>query len=107
MGDERRQHDRLTRPLEASWHGASGASPCRIGDLGLGGCFVQSLAIPVKSESTVVTIAMGDRTLTLTGTVVYTEPGMGFALQFTQMPESNLGQLAALLESRNSGPRGA
>jgi hypothetical protein len=97
MGEERRKHDRLAQPFEGSWRGASGASACRIGDFSLGGCFVQSLATPMQGEATVVTVAFGDHVLSFSGKVVYIEPGMGFAVQFTQVPENELRDLTRLL----------
>jgi hypothetical protein len=67
---------------------------------------VQSLATPVKGESTVVTVAFGDHTLSFTGTVVYIEPGMGFAVRFTQVPENERRELTRLLGSMNPGAAG-
>ena len=101
MGDERRKHDRLAKPFEGSWQGASGAGKCRISDFSLGGCFVQSLATPVKGESTVVTVTFGDHKLSFTGNVVYIEPGMGFAVQFHQVADDERAELSRLLASMN------
>jgi hypothetical protein len=95
--EDRRKHGRLTQAFDGSWRGASGQTRCRIGDFSLGGCFVQSLAMPKTGEATVVTIDFGDRTLTFKGTVVYVEAGMGFAVQFKDLSPSEISQLQELM----------
>ena len=59
MNEERRQHQRVMRPFEGNWRGASGANNCRISDVSLGGCFVQTLATPTAGDETHVTITFG------------------------------------------------
>lgn len=86
MNGERRRYQRSDRPLDGLWQGASGKGQCRIGDLGVGGCFVQTLAVPVVGETTVITVKSGDRELSLRGNVRYVEPGIGFAVQFQNIP---------------------
>ena len=100
MSEERRQHKRVVKPFEGTWKGASGASPCRIADVSVSGCFVQSLALPTPGESTVVTIAFGqEHSLALAGTVVYVEPGMGFAVKFNALPDDELGEMRRFFEA--------
>lgn len=85
--DERRRHERLNRPLDAEWQGASGSGRCRIGDISLGGCFVQTLVSPALEEKTAVTlIGPAGQPILLEGSVVTTYPGIGFALRFEPMP---------------------
>jgi hypothetical protein len=101
---ERRKHARLVRPFEGSWRGASGANVCRIGDLSLGGCFVQSLGVPTPGQRTTVTVNFAkEHSLMFTGTVVYVEPGMGFAVRFTEMTPGELDELRQLLEMLGFG----
>jgi hypothetical protein len=97
VSDERRKYGRLTQAVDGSWRGASGQTRCRIGDLGVGGCFVQSQAMPQKDEATVVSVELGGQTLALPGTVVYVEPGMGFAVQFTALSSNDLAKLKELI----------
>jgi hypothetical protein len=99
--DERRQHFRLAMPIEGSWHGASGANVCRIADVSIGGCFIQSLATPTPGEATNVTMHVGpDDTLTLRGLVVYVERGMGFAVSFQDVPAEAAAKIRKLIEER-------
>ncbi len=54
--DERRRFPRLNKPLDGTWRGHSGASACRIVDIGWGGCFIGTLAEPAAGEQTTVTV---------------------------------------------------
>ena len=96
---DRRKHGRSTQALEGAWRGASGGTRCRIGDFSLGGCFVQSLALPEKDERTMVTLTVGGREVTLPGVVVYVEPGMGFAVQFKDLSDDQRGVLNELIQA--------
>lgn len=99
--DERRQNIRLALPIDASWHGSSGAGMCRIADISVGGCFIQSLATPAPGESTEVTMQLGQQDpLTLRGTVVYVERGMGFALSFQQVSPEAAERIQKLIAER-------
>jgi len=98
MNEERRLHPRVARPFEGTWKGASGTTRCRIADISTGGCFVQTLALPAAGETTVVTVAIGDsHAITFTGTVVYVDPGMGFAVQFAPLASASADELRRLL----------
>ena len=100
MNEERRLHPRVARPFEGTWTGAAGTTRCRIADISTGGCFVQTLALPATGETTSVTIAIGtSHAITFTGTVVYVDPGMGFAVQFTPLATGNADELRRLLQA--------
>ncbi len=97
---EQRRFPRLSRPFDGTWRGASGASPCRLTDLSLGGCYVQSRATPIKGEETTVTVVFGDgHTMAFTGTVVYADPGMGFAVEFTPMTTDQINAHGVLIDA--------
>jgi len=89
---ERRQHFRVTQLFEGQWHGGSGASHVRIGDLSAGGCFVQSLAMPKQGEPTSVTVVVGDRSFKFSGRVVYLDR-IGFSVKFDPISESEAREL--------------
>ena len=101
MSGERRRFQRLTRPFEATWRGASGATPCRIADLSWGGCFLQTLAEPEMRERTTITFAPKGNEVTLAGIVVYVEHGMGFAVQFDPLTPSQVESLKDILGDPN------
>jgi len=72
---------------------------CTVGDISITGCYVHGLASPAKGETTVVTITFRpNASIELPGKVVYTEAGMGFAVQFNELPEADAKRLGALLE---------
>ena len=102
MTKERRQHERFARALEGHWNGASGTSNCRISDISLGGCFIQSLAMPSVGEETTVTIHLGSHRAVLAGRIVYVEQGMGFSVQFQNVHSEQIQQLVDLLKTLQS-----
>jgi len=100
---ERRQHQRLARPFEGSWRGASGANRCRIVDLSLGGCFIETLATPTAGDETRVTINLGPgMEMTFSGSVIYVEAKMGFAVKFHDLDPQAAEQVAQMLEALNT-----
>lgn len=100
MSEDRRQHTRLTRPLEGSWRGASGATRCRVPDISVSGCFIQSLAMPKVGESTEISIDLAEgESVAVTGEVVYVENGMGFAVRFVDPDQAATDAIQALVNS--------
>ena len=100
MDQDRRKHKRVSRPFEGNWTGASGANSCRISDVSLGGCFVQTLATPTAGEETHVTITFGnDVSVSFAGKVIYVEPGMGFAVKFNDLNDEGSEEIRRLLEA--------
>ena len=100
MSTERRQHQRLARPFDGNWEGGSGGTACRIGDLSLGGCFVETLATPTAGEETKVTINFGgDISMTFAGTVIYVEPRIGFAVKFHDLDPQTTEQIGQMLDA--------
>jgi Tfp pilus assembly protein PilZ len=88
------------RPFEGSWRGASGANSCRISDVSLGGCFVQTLATPTAGEETHVTITFGkDVSMTFAGKVIYIEPSMGFAVKFNELDGEASDEVRRLIDA--------
>lgn len=96
---ERRQHPRIVKLFEGRWQGASGSGECRIADLGVGGCFIQTLAMPAAGEQTTVTIRIGGSELSVPGRILYVERGMGFAVQFVGMSDADLTEFSRVLEA--------
>ena len=93
---ERREHPRLDRTFQGTW---TGTGQCRISDLSLSGCFVNSLVAPLQGDETSVEVAIGDHTFTMKGRVVYVDPGMGFALQFSEVARRERDDLERLLRA--------
>lgn len=96
---EHRRFKRVKHPFTGIWRGGSRDGECRISDLSAGGCYVQTMAMPGVGESTVITIDVFGHQFELTGRIVYVEPAMGFAMEFTDMPDSQRDHLKLLLET--------
>jgi uncharacterized OsmC-like protein len=92
LAQERRKHFRVTQLFVGQWHGGSGASPVRVGDLSAGGCFVQSLAMPKQGEYTTITVTVGERSFKFSGRVVYLDR-VGFSVKFDPISESEAREL--------------
>ena len=104
MTEERRADPRIQHPFEGSFSGGSGANSCRIGDISLGGCFVQSLATPAVGEPTTVTVTFGDHhSMSFSGKVIYVEKAMGFAVKFNQLDGRDKATLNQFLEALRHG----
>ena len=97
MPSDQRKYTRITKPLEATWRGASGGSPCRIADISWGGCFVQVMAEPAIGERTEIVTMIGDKEIKLTGTVVYLERPLGFSMGFDPLTNEQTDVLKELL----------
>ena len=107
LSSERRQHHRSAQPFEGTWHGASGSSHCRIADISLGGCFIQGLAMPAVGETTVVSVKIGGHSLSFSGKIIYVDVGMGFAVQFQEIPREEIEELGRLLAALQTDRAGA
>ena len=107
MDSERRRHQRFSRPFEGTWHGASGSSGCRIADISIGGCFIQGLAMPAVGETTIVTVKIGSHSLSFSGKIIYVDAGMGFAVQFQDIPQDELEELSRLLKALEGDTTGS
>ncbi|HSG01263.1 MAG TPA: PilZ domain-containing protein [Vicinamibacterales bacterium] len=96
---DRRKHPRLIGPFYGHWTLAAGPdTPCRVGDISLGGCFIHSQTTPRAGQQVTVTVDQGDgMPVSLSGQVVYEEWSDGFALKFGSMNATQLGALKELM----------
>ena len=85
------------KPLEATWRSASGGSHCRIADLSWGGCFIQVTAEPAIGERAEIVTRIGDKEITLTGSVVYVERPIGFSMGFDPLTQEQIDVLKEML----------
>jgi hypothetical protein len=93
--DERRRARRLTVPLEGGWDGASGRRPCRIADLSVGGCFVESFSSPNVGETVKVTVTLPDgQSIEASTEVTYVFSSIGFGGRFLDLSEEDRQVLA-------------
>jgi hypothetical protein len=99
-GRERRRHPRVKGPFDATWEGASGRADCRVWDLSVAGCFVESLATQRSGEPMALQINAPEGSARVSGVVVYSVSNQGFAVQFTAVDPEALRVLQAVVDRR-------
>lgn len=96
---DKRQHERISLPLEVRWEGLSGKYNARLSDLSLGGCYVESLAQVSIGERIRFEIQLPTgRWMELHGEVIYHQPTLGFGVHFTKLSELEREMLASVIE---------
>lgn len=98
MTQNRRTDSRKSVNLTARWDGLSGQHDARIEDIGMGGCFVNTVTRVEVGEIVAIEIALpsGDW-LQLRGEVTSCQAAVGFGLQFTFLTEDEESALKELL----------
>jgi len=96
---ERRAEPRVGRYFECTWLSDFGPTKARVSDLSLTGCFIDSRSTPLVGQAVdeIVVWREGGEPLTLTGVVVHSTRGVGFAVRFTEMNDGLRAALGALL----------
>lgn len=98
MMQNRRQHERTAINLRARWEGISGQQECRVGDLAIGGCFVDSMSRVEIGEIVSLEIELpSGQWIPLRGEVTTCQPAVGFGLQFTFLTEDEESALKEIL----------
>jgi hypothetical protein len=88
MEDNRRQFERVPVSLQIVVESLSGKRDCRITDLSMGGCYVDSIASMTTGEMLAFKISLPEgEWLHLTGNVAFVFPGCGFGIMFTPLTE--------------------
>lgn len=100
MRDERRTDERVSLSLEANWEGLSGRHQARVGDLSMGGCYIDSSGRVSEGEIITFEIKLPDgRWLPLRGEVAHHLPNVGFSLRFSFLTDEEEDALAQLIDS--------
>jgi hypothetical protein len=99
MEGNRRQRHRIERYYDCTFLSAWGEQNARISSLSPIGCFIDSRTTVPPAGTVVedITVTLPTGHLTLQGQVVYAQPGVGFAVQFTGLDENIQNQLIALV----------
>jgi hypothetical protein len=91
-------------PLEARWEGQSGKHEARVDELGLGGCYIESLGQVTEGERIVFQVQAPDgRWLLLHGEIAYHQPHMGFGVRFLPLAPPTARQLAEIIRNAGGG----
>lgn len=94
---EQRKYERKELVAEAALEFSSGKYEARISEIGLGGCYVDSIASVVEGEPISLTIKYGDNSMPFTGEIAYLLPGFGFGIRFTDVTEERVNFLKNII----------
>ena len=87
---DRRRHDRITFFTEAWLEGLDVSRvPCRLGDLSVGGAFVDARTNLPPGTRIVMRFRVADREVTAIAEVRYAAPGIGMGLPFLAMSDDD------------------
>lgn len=99
MISNRRTDKRVSVNLAARWDGLSGQHEARIEDIGLGGCFVNTMSRVDLGEVIGLAIRMpSGEWLQVRGEVTSYQEAVGFGLQFSFLTEDEEAALRELLD---------
>lgn len=82
---ERRGTDRKKLIVDVRFEGGDGTGIANTRDIGSGGLYMTTTAILDNGTPILMTICIGDRTVNLKGTVVYSDPGHGVGVRFKDL----------------------
>jgi hypothetical protein len=100
MSKEQRQARRLPIVLEARWDGSTSGSEARITDIGVAGCYLDTIAPALPGDSVCLSLRLPNgRLATLTGIVAHYHEQTGFGIKFADLCEEQCEAIAALLET--------
>jgi hypothetical protein len=91
-----RKYQRHTHFVEILMESASGRREARLSEVSLGGCFIESIGENHPGETVSFEIKDHDPPVRFTGVIVYTFPGIGFGVRFTDLSQSGLEYLKSL-----------
>jgi hypothetical protein len=99
-GRDRRQHQRIARYFECTWLSPWGEEQSRVNSLSSTGCYIENrFSVPPDGASVLeLTIALPSGTINLRGTVIDATPGLGFAVQFTELDADTRDRLSAFVQ---------
>ena len=97
-----RQRQRIERYFECNWMSDWGEQQTRISSISPTGCYVVSrLTVPPEGTHVrEICVAIPDGEISLHGTVLKAEPGIGFALRFADMDDDSRSRLCGLVGAR-------
>jgi CheY-like chemotaxis protein len=88
MWDTPRQHERIAVSLEVVLESASGKRDARISDIGMGGCYIDSISHVSIGEKMFFQVHLPTgHWVRLHGEVVYSFADSGFGLRFSDLPQ--------------------
>jgi len=91
MTENRRKNNRTLLNLRARWNGNSGQQEARMGDISMGGCFVDSMSRVEIGELMELEVELpSGEWLPLRGHVTSCQEAVGFGMEFTDLTEHEM-----------------
>src|SRR5688572_14955694 len=95
---ERRGSDRKKLIVDVRFEGGDGTGIANTRDIGAGGLYMTTTAILDVGTPILMSLSMGDRTMSINGTVVYSDPGHGVGVRFKDLSEDDNALLSRELD---------
>ena len=97
-GSERRSSDRKKLIVDVRFEGGGGTGIANTRDIGTGGLYMTTTASLDVGMPIVMSLDIAERTLDLSGVVVYSDPGHGVGVRFRDLSETDEQFLTTALE---------
>src|SRR5262249_54653053 len=95
-----REHQRYTHFVDVVLESSSGKIEARISEIGLGGCYVDTIVQVYEGEEVIFRLGPPfDEDLRFAGTVVYVFAGMGFGIKFTNLTDRHRTEIEKIISS--------
>ncbi len=95
---ERRGTDRKKLIVDVRFEGGDGTGIANTRDIGAGGLYMTTTAILDLGTPILMTFTVGERSMTIKGVVVYSDPGHGVGVRFKDLSEKDEALLTGELE---------
>ena len=86
---ERRGSDRKKLIVDVRFDGGDGTGIANTRDIGLGGLYMTTTAPIDMGTPIMMTLNLAERSMHLTGTVVYSDPGHGVGVRFKELKDED------------------
>ena len=86
---ERRGSDRKKLIVDVRFDGGDGTGIANTRDIGLGGLYMTTTAPLTIGTTIVMSMSIGERSLSLNGVVVYSDPGHGVGVRFRDLSDAD------------------
>jgi len=86
---ERRRTDRKKLIVDVRFDGGDGTGIANTRDIGVGGLYMTTTAPLDMGTPILMTLNVSDRTMHLSGTVVYSDPGHGVGVRFKELKDED------------------
>lgn len=96
LPSERRTSDRKKLIVDVRFEGGDGTGIANTRDIGSGGLYMTTTAPLDVGTPIVMALNIGERSMNILGTVVYSDPGHGVGVRFKDVSEADATFLAEL-----------